>query len=387
MAKSLDEAYAQYLEKAKWKSGKKLTKRQYAIAHKDSYDAVDGAAGPSAAADDDDDDDDVAIDLTGKVQDPKLHPTLTGKQGAPLPSPAAVPSKHLAGYEFKPIPRKMNYKDIAKWFGVMDTAYNYWIRSFEPYGPGEKFHIQLPAVKKHLRIIERGTDVPVPTGSEWDEILAEALAETEVKSLFTVYHPHPLDFYGWENPMPLETYMRIHYEELSKNKQRLFYVLTPRLDYRKATMQGLIKIGIAGVNSSHGKAIGRLKQYLIAYGTQEADNPYSGVDVWFISATKWTDDTEPKNTRIHRLELRIKQLIKDNHFKKKGRGTERTTASMDQIREWLDALITTPMDSMQDAPVGLMCKTKAQKKKPECIALAKEMGEWYDDPEVEDLEI
>ena len=77
MAKSLDEAYAQYLEKAKWKSGKKLTKRQYAIAHKDSYDAVDGAAGPSAAADDDDDED-VAIDLTGKTQDPMVHPTMTG---------------------------------------------------------------------------------------------------------------------------------------------------------------------------------------------------------------------------------------------------------------------------------------------------------------------
>jgi hypothetical protein len=42
---------------------------------------------------------------------------------------------------------------------------------------------------------------------------------------------------------------------------------------------------------------------------------------------------------------------------------------------------------MQDETVGLMCKTKAQKKKPACIALAKEMDEWYDDPEVEDLEI
>jgi hypothetical protein len=60
-----------------------------------------------------DDDDDVAIDFTGKVQDPMLHPTLTGKKDVPLPSPAAVPSKHLAGYEFKPIPRKMNYRDIA----------------------------------------------------------------------------------------------------------------------------------------------------------------------------------------------------------------------------------------------------------------------------------
>ena len=111
MAKSLDEAYAYYLEKGKWKSGKRLSKRQYAIAYKGSFDAVDApgtdAAGPSVDIDDDDDDD-VAIDLTGKVQDPMLHPTLTGKKGVPLPSPAAVPSKHLAGYEFKPIPRKMN---------------------------------------------------------------------------------------------------------------------------------------------------------------------------------------------------------------------------------------------------------------------------------------
>ena len=181
--------------------------------------------------------------------------------------------------------------------------------------------------------------------------------------------------------------MRVHYEELSNNKQRLFYVLTPRLDFRKESMEGLIKIGIAGVNSSHGKAIGRLRQYLIAYGTQEPGNPYSGVDVWYIHAQKWTNDVEPSKTRIHKLELRIKRLLKDNHYLKKGRGTERSTVSIQQLREWLDALITTPMDSMQDETVGLMCKTKAQKKKPACIALAKEMDEWYDDPEVEDLEI
>jgi hypothetical protein len=166
--------------------------------------------------------------------------------------------------------------------------------------------------------------------------------------------------------------MRVHYEELSNNKQRLFYVLTPRLDFRRESMEGLIKIGIAGVNSSHGKAIGRLRQYLIAYGTQEPGNPYSGVDVWYIHAQKWTNDVEPSKTRIHKLELRIKRLLKDNHYLRKGRGTERSTVSMQQLREWLDALITTPMDSMQDETAGLMCKTKAQKKKPECIALAKE---------------
>jgi hypothetical protein len=110
----------------------------------------------------------------------------------------------------------------------------------------------------------------VPEGRAWEETLEIALAEKEVKSIFTDHVLHTLDFYGWDAPMPLETYMRVHYEELSNNTQRLFYVLAPRLDFRKESMEGLIKIGIAGANSSHGKAIGRLRQYLIAYGTQEA---------------------------------------------------------------------------------------------------------------------
>jgi hypothetical protein len=80
-------------------------------------------------------------------------------------------------------------------------------------------------------------------------------------------------------------------------------------------------------------------------------------------------------------------MLKDNHYRRKGRGTERSTVSIQQLREWLDALITTPMDSMQDEAVGLMCKTKAQKKKPECIALAKEQEGWYEDQKAEALEI
>jgi hypothetical protein len=124
----LHDAYTRYK-----RSGGKLTKVEFA--KEKGYSEGGGSSDvPPAAVDDDDED--VAIDLTGKAQDPKLHPTLTGKKGVPLPSPAAVPSKHLAGYEFKAIPRAMNYRDIAEWFGVLDTAYNYWIREFSPFGTG-----------------------------------------------------------------------------------------------------------------------------------------------------------------------------------------------------------------------------------------------------------
>ena len=218
----LHDAYTKYK-----RSGGNMTKAQYAK-HRGHSEGSGSTDAPPV-----DEDDDVAIDLTVPAKDPMLHPTLTGKKGAPLPSPAAVPSKHTAGYEFKPIPRAMNYKNIAEWFGVLDTAYNYWIREFAPFGTGEKFQVYLPATKK-MRTITVGTDVPVPEGRAWEETLEIALAEKEVKSIFTVHKPHTLDFYGWDAPMPLETYMRVHYEELSNNKQRLFYVLTPRLDFRRA---------------------------------------------------------------------------------------------------------------------------------------------------------
>ena len=109
--------------------------------------------------------------------------------------------------------------------------------------------------------------------------------------------------------------------------------------------------------------------------------------MWYIHATKWTHDVQPTNTRIARLELRIKRLLKENHYLRKGRGTERSTVSIQQLREWLDALITTPLDSMQDEAVGLRCNTRQDKKKAECIALAKEQEGWYEDAEVEALEI
>ena len=99
----LHDVYAKYK-----RLGGKKTKAQYA-----KHRGYSEGSGLNDAPPVDDDDDDVAIDLTVPAKDPMLHPTLTGKKGAPLPSPAAVPSKHNAGYEFKAIPRAINYKDIA----------------------------------------------------------------------------------------------------------------------------------------------------------------------------------------------------------------------------------------------------------------------------------
>jgi hypothetical protein len=304
---------------------------------------------------------------------------LTGKGGQPLPIPDHVKVEHRGGYTFHAIPRKMNYKEIAQWYGLPKdeySSYNAWIRAFSPFGTNEKFQVFKPNVKK-MTLLNTGTMVPAPEPtSEWKNHVEFTKEMEKVKPFWHINKPHTLDKYDWD-PVPLEDYMHDNYEELYNNKQRLLYVLEPRLDKGR-----LIKIGVAGTHSSNGKAIGRLRQYLIAYGLQREDNEYSGVNVYFIVATKYNANVEPKNSRILKLETKLKRLIKDNNKQMKHRGSERTTASVEELRGYINSLIELPTDDMQDqeSTFATQCKTKTQMKKPECKAM-------FPDDENADLEI
>jgi hypothetical protein len=299
-------------------------------------------------------------------------PALTGKGGRPLPTPAEVATVLHGGYSFKALPRKMNYTEIARWFGVDAPTYNTWIRMFAPFSTGEKFHVYKTTVKR-MRVLHAGTEVPVPAGEKWEAVVA---FEKQLQAApYWRTDRHALDKLDWR-PVPLEQYVAEHYDELTRNRQRLLYVLAPRVDKDL----GIRKIGTAGNHSSHGKAIGRLRQYLIAFGEQRAGNPWSGVDVYFIKATGYDAKTEPKRSRIFQLELRLKRLIKNSGTGARGRGTERTTASLDQLRTWIDGLLELREPEMRDRPSGVECRTRAQMRTRECQSR-------FDDADEGDLEI
>ena len=82
------------------------------------------------------------------------------------------------------------------------------------------------------------------------------------------------------------------------------------------------------------------------------------------------------------METKLKRLIKDNNKREKGRGTERTTASVDELRGYINSLIELPEEDMQDqeSTFASQCKTKTQMKKPECQAM-------FPDDQEADLEI
>ena len=223
---SLDEAYKKYLEKGKYK-GAPLSKTAYA--KKYNYTAPKKKAKAGGAS--------VTLDAatqkkydryvasgTWDLDNPPMTPAefaatqpkpkpkatgpkpMTGKGGAPLIIHENVEGVWQGGYEFKPIPRKMNYKDIAQWFGLPKeqyNAYNTWIRGFSPFGTGEKFQIFRYDKKTHLRVLDVGTEVPVPQGSEWDTTVDLEAELMGVKSFWTVNAPHPLDKYDFK-PVPLD---------------------------------------------------------------------------------------------------------------------------------------------------------------------------------------
>ncbi len=106
-------------------------------------------------------------------------------------------------------------------------------------------------------------------------------------------------------------------------KSRVFYVISPNAE-------NVFKIGIAG--DTDGKAIGRMEQYKLYYGLKSRTNPCSGVKVHFICKTTYNNMVEPKNSYIFKLELCMKQKLKQNTK----RGREWINASLDKIKRTFD---------------------------------------------------
>ena len=78
----------------------------------------------------------------------------------------------------------MKLSSIAKHFDVDLFHYSHFIRSFSPFGPGERWEqpIVRTGTTRKLGFIAAGTDVPVPAGPAWDTTVAE-VADTAVEDM------------------------------------------------------------------------------------------------------------------------------------------------------------------------------------------------------------
>ena len=78
----------------------------------------------------------------------------------------------------------MKLSSIAKHFDVDLFHYSHFIRSFSPFGPGERWEqpIVRAGTTRKLGFIAAGTDVPVPAGPAWDTTVAE-VADTAIEDM------------------------------------------------------------------------------------------------------------------------------------------------------------------------------------------------------------
>lgn len=124
-----------------------------------------------------------------------------------------------------------------------------------------------------------------------------------------------------QQPMYLEEFL-LKYKDILKHTRAL-YVVEPNLEKGE-----IIKFGIAGM--SDGNSYRRLKEYVTLYGKKDKENECKGVRIHFCGITDYNRLVWQTQTEIYKVELKLKQVFKST-TDALGRGTERTTASIEDV--------------------------------------------------------
>lgn len=116
-------------------------------------------------------------------------------------------------------------------------------------------------------------------------------------------------------------FINTHYKRLSKNCRAL-YLIKPK------QANGVVKVGIAG-NKNGGRAYPRLKNYVLMYGNIKRTDSCLGVHIYACYVTNYNPNTEPKKSRVYKMESKLKQRFA--HLTLKDRGDERFMVDIKKI--------------------------------------------------------
>ena len=113
------------------------------------------------------------------------------------------------------------------------------------------------------------------------------------------------------NGVSLDKWLEKH-EDTLKNK-RYLYAIKSMAD---------INTGISVLKLGEGRGKGRLREYTHHYGRVNPLYPCLGVKIYYIMTTQYKPGVLKKNSKILRLELKLKRFYSDR-IKQINRGTER----------------------------------------------------------------
>ena len=122
----------------------------------------------------------------------------------------------------------------------------------------------------------------------------------------------------FEKERPLE---QILTKELQKKlyNMRVFYIVRSNLD------KNILKFGISDGNGFH-----RLTSYIFSYG-KNVKSRNSGIGICFLAGVNKREEVQWQNSRIYKMEAKLKNELSNKKLIVTGRGLERTSASIKQI--------------------------------------------------------
>ena len=124
--------------------------------------------------------------------------------------------------------------------------------------------------------------------------------------------------------------------------KRYLYVVSANFDNigKKYTDKRIYKLG-------EGHTQSRLRDYIYYYGRHLKSNPYSGVKIHYLYTVKYTrsDYVQKKNTKIMKMEKKLKQHYKNSGELVPYRGTERVRVVITDIFKVIESR---PMQNTKD---------------------------------------
>ena len=152
----------------------------------------------------------------------------------------------------------------------------------------------------------------------------------------------------------LETFLFENADDL--RSQRYLYVLSMNLDnhhIKNNKQKKIFKFGIGGMNyrnDDQNPYPSRLRGYVINYGLNNKDNHCQGVKIHYLFSVQYNKNIEPKKSKIHNMEKKIKQKteqfrirykFKEADEEKTLRGTERIETTFDNLMKIIRSTLNT----------------------------------------------
>jgi len=172
-----------------------------------------------------------------------------------------------------------------------------------------------------------------------------------------------IEIYNQKKGIRLENWLSDPKNKRRIYGKRIFYIVKANLDDKKTNKtKSIYKFGIAG-SGGKGGAAARLESYINSYGRHSKQNPAAGVMLYFLAGNAYNKNILREKSKVFLREKFIKDILKQEELISENRGSERTFADLDYIKNLIAG--TTPRAPSTEQEVVRTMETRGVAVEPE----------------------